>query len=207
MGRKQIGCPNCIGWTMPKKINRKSIIPAEAIASKIYHIRGQKVMLDRDLAEIYDVATKRLNEQVRRNAKRFPDDFMFQLTSKEKDEVVAICDHLSCLKYSKALPLAFTEHGAIMAASILNTQRAIDAGILVVRAFIKMRQMIATHIELASKLKKLERELKNHDENFKIVFEAIKQLLGEDEKPKVKIGYIKEKRAAYGKRSKNAQNN
>jgi hypothetical protein len=187
---------------MPKKAIQKSAIPAETIASKIYFIRGQKVMLDRDLAELYGVATKRLNEQVRRNAKRFPDDFMFQLTSEEKNEVVAICDHLSSLKYSKALPLAFTEHGAIMAASILNTQRAIDAGILVVRAFVKMRQMIVAHFEMASKLKKLEKQLKNHDENFRIVFEAIKQLFDDEEKPIRKIGYIKEKKASYGKQTK-----
>jgi hypothetical protein len=187
---------------MRKKAIQKSAIPAETIASKIYFIRGQKVMLDRDLAELYGVATKRLNEQVRRNAKRFPDDFMFQLTSEEKNEVVAICDHLSSLKYSKALPLAFTEHGAIMAASILNTQRAIDAGILVVRAFVKMRQMIVAHFEMASKLKKLEKQLKNHDENFRIVFEAIKQLFDDEEKPIRKIGYIKEKKASYGKQTK-----
>ena len=187
---------------MPRKIAQNSVIPTEAIVTKIYLIRGQKVMLDRDLAELYGVATKRLNEQVRRNEKRFPDDFMFQLTAEEKDEVVAICDHLSNLKYSKVLPLAFTEHGAIMAASILNTQRAINAGILVVRVFVKMRKMIATHIEMASKLNKLEKQFEKYDENFQIEFEAIKQLFDEEEKPKVKIGYIKEKKAPYGKQTK-----
>ena len=96
--------------------NEKPVVPIENVQRTILSIRGQKVILDADLSKIYGVSTKRLNEQVRRNIKRFPKDFMFKLTAGEKDEVVAKCDHLSNLKYSKALPLAFTEHGAIMAA-------------------------------------------------------------------------------------------
>ena len=105
--------------------NEKPVVPIENVQRTIHSIRGQKVILDADLSKIYGVSTKRLNEQVRRNIKRFPNDFMFKLTAGEKDEVVAKCDHLSNLKYSKALPLAFTEHGAIMAASVLNTLRAV----------------------------------------------------------------------------------
>ena len=108
-------------------------------------------MIDADLAKLYGVATKRLNEQIRRNRDRFPNDFMFRLTAREKSEVVANCDHLSQLKFSTVLPYAFTEHGAIMAASVLNTRRAIDASIFVVRAFVKLREMLATHKEFGSK--------------------------------------------------------
>jgi ORF6N domain len=108
-----------------------------------------KIILDADLSKIYGVSTKRLNEQVRRNIKRFPDDFMFKLTAEEKKEVVANCDHLTNLKYSKALPLAFTEHGAVMAASVLNTPRAIEASIFVVRGFVELRQIALKYTELS----------------------------------------------------------
>jgi hypothetical protein len=102
----------------------KSNIPNEVILTKILLIRGKKVMIDRDLAELYGVSTKRLNEQVKRNIKRFPADFMYQLTKQEKDDLVAICDHLKSLKFSPQLPYVFTEHGAVMLASILNSDRA-----------------------------------------------------------------------------------
>lgn len=109
--------------------SKQSIIPMERIEQRILLIRGQKVMLDADLAELYGVTTKRLNEQVKHNRERFPEDFMFQLTAEEKAEVVANCDHLSRLKYSAALPNAFTEHGAIMVATILNTERAVEVSV------------------------------------------------------------------------------
>jgi hypothetical protein len=115
---------------------KTSLIPVERIERSIFLIRGQKVMLDADLAELYGVTTKRLNEQVKRNRGRFPADFMFQFAAKEKIEVVANCDHLSKLKFSPVLPNAFTEHGAIMVASVLNTPRAIQTSVLVVRAFV-----------------------------------------------------------------------
>ncbi len=108
---------------------RKSIVPVERVEKTILLIRSQKVILDADLARLYGVTTKRLNEQVKRNRDRFPADFMFQLSAEEKAEVVANCDHLSNLKFSKALPFAFTEHGAIMAASVLNTPQAVEASI------------------------------------------------------------------------------
>ena len=111
-----------------------SIVPLENIESRIFLIRGHKVMIDADLANIYGVTTKRLNEQIKRNRDRFPEDFMFQLTKEEKDEVVANCDHLKKLKYSPVLPNAFTEHGAIMIATILNSPVAVQASIHVVRA-------------------------------------------------------------------------
>ncbi len=143
------------------------IVPTEKIERSILLIRGLKVMLDRDLAELYDVSTKRLNEQVKRNKDRFPSDFMFQLTAEEKGEVVANCDHLHKLKFSPALPYAFTEHGAIMAATILNSDRAIKVSLYVVRAFLKLREMLATHKEFARKLKELENKFAEHDEKFR----------------------------------------
>lgn len=110
----------------------ETLIPVEMIEKKILMIRGEKVMLDADLSELYGVTTKRLNEQVKRNCERFPDDFMFQLTEEEKAEVVAICDHLKRLKFSPVLPYAFTEHGAIMLASVLNSPIAVQTSVLVV---------------------------------------------------------------------------
>ena len=133
-------------------------IPASfaRIESRILLMRGHRVMIDADLAALYGVPTKRLNEQVKRNIARFPSDFMFQLTAVEKAEVVANCDHLASLKFSKALPLAFTEHGAIQAANVLNSGQAVDMGVYVVRAFVRLREMIVSNTELASRLNELE---------------------------------------------------
>ena len=167
----------------------KSIIPVERIENSILLIRGEKVMLDADLAILYGVSTKRLNEQVKRNRDRFPVDFMFQLTENEKAEVVANCDHLKRLKFSPNLPHAFTEHGAIMLATVLNSPVAVQASIQVVRAFVKLRQMLATNKDLAHKLEQLERKIENHDEEIKAIFNAIRQLMTPPEKPKRKIGF------------------
>ena len=138
------------------KPKTQAIVPAERIESRILLIRSHKIMLDSDLAQLYGVTTKRLNEQVKRNRDRFPADFMFRLRVKEKNEVVANCDYLRRLKFSRALPLAFTEHGAIMAASVLNTPRAVEASVHVVRTFVKLREVLRTHKELARKLGELE---------------------------------------------------
>jgi hypothetical protein len=157
--------------------DKQALIPAERIEQAILLLRGQKVMLDADLAKLYGVSTKRLNEQVKRNRARFPEDFMIQLTAKEKVEVVANCDHLKRLKFSPTRPYAFTEHGAIMVASILNTRRAIDASVYVVRAFVRLRQLLATHKELAHKLAELERKVETHDEAIRSLLKAIRQLM------------------------------
>lgn len=179
---------------------KQSLIPVERVGETILLIRGQKVILDADLAKLYGVDTKRLNQQVKRNRDRFPEDFMFQLTTEEKAEVVANCDHLSQLKFSPAFPYAFTEHGTIMAASVLNTPRAIEVSIFVVRAFVKLREMLATHKELERKLIALEKKC---DEQFKVVFEAIRALMAPPEKPRRKIGFeAKEGQAAYKRRRK-----
>jgi len=151
-----------------------SIVPIEVIDKRILLIRREKVILDNDLAELYRVGTKALNQAVKRNKERFPDDFMFQLTEEEKKKVVTNCDHLSRLKYSPNLPFAFTEHGAIMAATILNSPIAVQASIHIVRTFIRLRQILASSTELSRKLDTLE---KKYDAQFRVVFDAIHQLM------------------------------
>jgi hypothetical protein len=174
---------------MPKT---RAIVPVVRIQSRILLIRGHKVMLDSDLAELYQISTKRLNEQVKRNKDRFPADFMFKLTAKEKPEVVANCDHLRRLKFSPALPYAFNEHGAIMVASVLNSPRAIEVSVYVVRAFIQLREMLGTHKELGLKLAELEKRIAVHDEDITALFEAIRQLMEPTEKPGKRIGFLTE---------------
>lgn len=162
-------------------------IPAERIERGIFVVRGQRVMLDADLAELYGVPTKALNQAVKRNAERFPDDFMFQLTAAEKQQVVTTCDHLRKLRFSPTLPYAFTEHGAVMLASVLNSAIAVQASLQVVRAFVNLRQMLSSHAHLARRVEALE---KKYDRRFRIVFEAVKQLMEpERRKPGRKIGF------------------
>ncbi len=163
-------------------------IPIERITEKIYLLRGIKVMLDRDLAELYGVETKVLKQAVRRNIKRFPADFMFELTQEEfkglRPQIVT-----SRWGGTRYLPMAFTEQGVAMLSSVLNSDRAIQVNIQIMRAFTQLRRMLSTHADLKRKIESME---KKYDEQFQIVFEAIKQLLEEDEKPKQKIGYVKE---------------
>lgn len=169
-------------------MENKSLIPTEKIDRAILIIRGHKVMLDSDLAEIYGVKTSRLNEQVKRNKDRFPDDFMFQLTSREKQEVIANCYHLEKLKFSRTNPYAFTEHGTIMLANVLNTPTAIETSVLIVRAFVKLREILSTHKELEKKILELESK---YDNQFKLIFKAIKELMQQDKlnENRPRIGY------------------
>jgi hypothetical protein len=185
----------------------KTLISVEVIEQRILLIRGQKVILDADLAVLYGTTTKRLNEQVKRNRERFPQDFMFQLTKREKAEVVAICDLLTKLKFSPVLPNAFTEHGAIMVASVLNTKRAIQVSVFVVRAFVKLREMLSKHKELAHKLAALERKFQNHDESIRSLVVAIRQLMAppEPEPPKKRIGFLVEEPHVRYKSSKGSK--
>ncbi len=150
---------------------------ATTIASQILFIRNQKVLIDVDLAALYGVTTKRFNEQVKRNIDRFPPDFMFQLTKEEKEEVVANCDHLKNLKFSRTNPYVFTEHGAVMAASILNSPRAVEVSVLVVRTFVQMRQLLSTHKELHQRLIELESRVGKHDETLQDLIAVIRQLM------------------------------
>lgn len=160
----------------PGKQTALSVLPVERVTEVILTLRGRKVIVDADLARLYGVTTKRLNEQVKRNADRFPTDFMFELTSDEKEEVVAICDHLSQLRFSHTLPHAFTEHGALMAANVLSSSQAIQCSILVVRAFVRMRELLASHTELGAKMDQLEARLDQHDDEIRAIIEAIRQL-------------------------------
>ena len=164
-------------------------VPDTVIVNKILLLRGKRVMIDRDLAELYGVPTKRLNEAVKRNMKRFPEDFMFQINQQEKDEVVANCDHLKNLKFSSALPYVFTEHGAVMLASVLNSDQAIQMNIQIVRIFTQMRELALTHKDILVKLLKIEKKVTEHDEDLKLLFDAVKGLLNEPKKERVKIGY------------------
>lgn len=165
-----------------------AIVPLEQIESRILLIRGHKVMLDSDLAELYGVTTKRLNEQVKRNKDRFPADFMFQLTP-EEDESLRSHFATSTRGGRRYRPYAFTEHGAIMAASVLNSHRAIEVSVFVVRAFVKLRELLATHQELAQKLTELEQKIQGYDEDITTLFEAIRQLMEPPGKSSKHIGF------------------
>ncbi len=164
----------------------------QVIQTKIYEVRGQKVMLDFDLAELYETETRTLKQSVKRNMNRFPTDFMFQLTKIEWQEVITICDNLpKSIKYSPVAPYAFTEQGVAMLSGILNSDKAIDVNIAIMRAFIALKQFALTNTELNNKLKELEN---TYNKQFKDVYEAINYLLQKDkqettQKERKQIGY------------------
>ena len=169
----------------------KELIPQERIEQKIFVIRGQKVMLDRDLAGLYGILTKNLNKAVSRNIDRFPEDFMFRLI---KDEAKNLKFHFGTSSWggSRKMPRAFTEHGILMLSSVLNSKRAIQINIAIMRAFVRLKQILATHKELASKLKELEEEVGKHNKLIIEIFEIIKQLTQPPvlpPKPKRRIGF------------------
>jgi hypothetical protein len=175
-------------------------VTSKHIEQKIFMIRGQKVILDRDLAELYGVETRVLKQAVRRNMRRFPGDFMFELTKEEDRSLRSQNVTLKRGRHSKYLPFAFTEQGVGMISSVLNSARAIEVNIAIMRAFVRLRQMLGAHKDLRRKLAELE---KKYDDQFKIVFEAIAELMTPPEKPRRKIGFeVKEKRAGYGKGGK-----
>lgn len=176
--------------------------PPSALAnveSAIFLIRGQRVMLDADLAAIYGTSTMRLNEQFRRNRQRFPEDFAFQLTA---DEFKRLISQIAISKKGRGgrrtLPWVFTEHGAIMLASVLNSRIAVQASVRVVRAFVRLREMVAASAQLSAKLKDLERRLDSHDEAIVELFAVLKKLLQPEPKPKREIGFhVRERTAHY----------
>ena len=173
-------------------------IPVERIEKAILLVRGQKVMLDRDLAVLYGAETRVLNQAVRRNIKRFPLDFMFELT---REEIMRISQIVisSEIKYSRRVH-AFTEQGVAMLSSVLNSERAIEVNIAIMRVFVRLREMMGTHKELAFKLVELEERLEGHDEQIRSIFEAIRQLMTPLEPPRKRIGFeAKEAAAPYGK--------
>jgi len=168
----------------------KSVVKVGTIQHRILLIREKKVIIDADLAEFYGVTTKALNQAVRRNNERFPEDFMFQLNKTEKIEVVTNCDHLEKLKYSPVNPLVFTEHGALMAASILNSTRAVEVSLYIVRAFVALRRAVSEHKELSQKIIQLERKLADHDDQIIAIIKVIKELTSPKSVPKKRrIGF------------------
>ena len=174
------------------KIGKRSLelIPIERIQGSILLIRGQKVMLDRDLAEIYEVPTKALIQAMKRNADRFPSDFVFQLSAQEfeslRSQIVTSKAGRGGRRYP---PYAFTEHGAIMLASVLNSPRAVEASVFVVRAFVRLREYLASHAELARKLTELERKLVGHDSDIQSIVAAIRHLMAPPRKQARRIGF------------------
>ena len=181
-------------------MTKSLIITDERIEKTILLIRGQKVIIDTDLAELYGVSTKALNQAVTRNEQRFPQDFMFRLTKTEKQELVTNCDRLDRLKHSSALPRVFTEQGVAMISSVLRSERAIQVNIQIMRAFIKLRRWIAGIDDLESEFDKLKDQT---NQRFQVVFETLDKLLQVEDKPKKKIGYtVKDKQKAYGKKQK-----
>ena len=169
------------------------LIPNEIIMSKILLIRNQKVMIDRDLAELYGVTTKQLNQQVKRNLSRFPQNFMFQLSKIEKDLVVTNCDHLKILKFSSTLPNVFTEHGTMMLASVLNSEKAIETSIKVIEVFVKMREFLNDNITLKLEVEEIKKKLINQNKNIELVFSYLDELIEKQEHKteRTKIGYKK----------------
>lgn len=171
---------------MPKQ----RVTLASAVESRILFLRQQRVILDVDLAELYGVPVRQLNQQMKRNRERFPTDFVFQLTAKER-EILRSQNVISSEKHGgrRYLPFAFTEHGAIMAATVLNSERAVAMSVFVVRAFVRLREMLATNRQLAGKIDELENRVDTHDSTIQDLIEAIKELMIPEEPPRKRIGF------------------
>ncbi|MBI5094966.1 MAG: ORF6N domain-containing protein [Candidatus Hydrogenedentes bacterium] len=181
----------------PKPLKPNTIIPAEQLTGMIVFIRGQDVVLDADLAALYGVPTKRFNEQIKRNKDRFPDDFMFQLT---REDIASLRSQYATSSSGhggrRYLPYAFTEHGALMAANVLNSPAAVQASIQVVRAFVRFRRLIATDEDLARKLAVPE---KKYDKNFKVIFDTLRALMTPPESRRRAIGFLAHDKAEVKK--------
>jgi hypothetical protein len=176
------------------KMNEESIIPNEVITNKIYLIRGQKVMLDRDLAELYDVKNIRLREQVKRNTDKFPEHFMFRLTEIETDFMVSQNAIPSKKHLGGSLPYVFTEHGILQLANVLTGVRATQMSIRIIEVFVQMRQALTDNLSLKLDIEDIKKKLTNHSKNIELVFSYLDELIEkkDNEKPRTKIGYKKE---------------
>jgi phage regulator Rha-like protein len=170
----------------------KALIPIEMIERKIYLIRGEKVMLSSDLAELYGVEPKVLIQAVKRNIERFPEDFMFQLSNQEFTNLKSQIVTSSWGGIRRANPYAFTEQGVAMLSSVLRSKQAVQVNIAIMRAFVKLREILSTNKELALKLDQLERKIEKHDEEIKLIFDAIRELMKPPEKKTKKIGFRRE---------------
>jgi hypothetical protein len=165
-------------------MSRKAALAPKPIESQIFFVRGQRVLIDSDLAALYEVEVRALNQAVKRNATRFPADFVFQLTPRESDVLRSQFVISNAARGGRRyLPYAFTEHGAIMAASVLNSQRAVDMSIFVVRAFVRLREVLVAHKQLAAKFVELEQRLEKHDHTIDEIIRAIRKLMMPPEKP------------------------
>jgi len=184
------------------KMNKK-IIPVAHIAQRILYLRGQQVMLSQDLAALYGVAVKALNQAVKRNASRFPSDFVFQLTSEEFENLKSQFVTSSWGGLRRALPYAFTEQGVAMLSSVLKSERAVKVNIAIMRAFVKLRETLETNRELAKRFAELESRVGKHDEEIAAILEAIRQLMAPPEKPRREIGFhVRETAPRYRARTR-----
>jgi hypothetical protein len=174
---------------MVKKNTEITIIPQEVLISKIYYLRKEKIMLDRDLAALYGVKAIRLREQVKRNLSKFPSHFMFQLTENEVEIMVSQNAIPSKQNLGGTLPYAFTEHGVLMLANVLKSERAVQVSIKIIELFVKLREMIVTHTELKLEIERIKKKIDNHDKNIEIVFKYFDELLEKKAKPRKKIGF------------------
>ena len=175
-------------------MSKQALVSVERVQRSLLLLRGRRVILDSDLASLYSVPVKRLNEQVRRNTERFPEDFSFFLT---QEEFEALRSQIATLKagrgaHRKYLPRVFTEHGALMAASVLSSRKAVETSILIVRAFVRLRQILAANHHLAAELNEIERKVASHDNSIVVLFDAVRELRTAPEKPKRKIGFKRE---------------
>lgn len=181
-------------------LKANTVVRAEQIESIILSIRGCKVILDNDLAHLYGVTTGNLNKAVKRNLDRFPNDFMFQLRQEEYDSLRFHFGILKRGRHSKYLPYVFTEQGVAMLSSVLRSKRAVQVNIEIMRAFVRLREILSTHKELARRLDQLEERMTDHDEQIVAIFEAIRQLMTPPERERKKIGFeVKEPATAYGR--------
>jgi phage regulator Rha-like protein len=169
----------------------KELVPHESIENKILEIRGQKVMLDSDLAELFGVKTRNINRQVKRNLERFPEEFVFQLSEQEKSEVVPNWHHLSGLRFSYQLPYAFTEHGIAMLATVLKSESAVKMTIFIIKTFVALRKHIVLHKELADKFAQLEDRVLKHDSDIRELVRDIRRLSVSKSEPSGKVGFLK----------------
>jgi len=172
---------------------KKEIVPQETILSKIYSVRGQRVMLDRDLAALYDVKPIRLREQVKRNEERFPKNFMFQLTEEETENMVSQNAIPSKQHLGGALPYVFTEHGILQLANVLRSGRAVQMSISIIEVFVKMREMLLTHKDLLLQMEEIRKKVTGQDEKIELIFNYLKQFIKEQEKPREPIGFKSKK--------------
>ncbi|PYJ77680.1 MAG: DNA-binding protein [Verrucomicrobia bacterium] len=176
----------------------KKVIPIERIAQRIRHLRGEKVLFDSDLAQLYGVTTGNLNKAVNRNRHRFPSDFMFQLTAEEAKRLIFQFGISKSRGGRRHMPYAFTEQGVAMLSSVLNSERAVKVNIAIMRAFVRLRQTLETNRELARNFSGLERRVGKHDEEIAAIIEAIRQLMAPAEKPRREIGFhVREKMPRY----------